>query len=259
MQTVILCGGEGTRLREETEFKPKPMVNIGPRPILWHIMKIYAQQGHTDFILALGYKGDMIKDYFVHYEFMNSDVTLELGKPDTFCYHCSHQEAGWRITLADTGLKTLKGGRLKRIQKYIKGDSFLMTYGDGLCTVDINALIQFHNSHGKIATLTGINPASRFGELRIEGDQVRTFHEKPQHVDRALTNGGYFVLDKRVFDYVDIDENCDFEYGPLEKLAANGELMVFRHAGFWACMDTLRDVEYLNRLWKEGMAAWKIW
>ncbi len=259
METVILCGGEGTRLREETEFKPKPMVNIGTKPILWHIMKIYAQHGHKDFVLALGYKGHMIKDYFVHYEFMNSDLTLELGKPETFCYHCSHDEAGWKITLADTGLKTLKGGRLKRVQKYIKGDTFLMTYGDGLCTVDINAAIAFHKSHGKIATLTGINPAARFGELRMRGDEVYSFHEKPKDTESGLANGGYFVLDRRIFDHLSEDEDCDFEYGPLERLAEMGELMVFRHGGFWACMDTLRDTEYLNRLWKEGSAEWKIW
>lgn len=259
MQTVILCGGLGTRLREETEFKPKPMVDIGTKPILWHIMKIYAQQGHKDFVLALGYKGHMIKDYFVHYEFMNSDFTLELGKPEKYCYYGCHDEAGWRITLADTGMNTLKGGRLKRIQKYIEGDTFLMTYGDGLCTVDINSVVAFHKKHGKIATLTGINPASRFGELQVEGERVSSFCEKPASAGSGFANGGYFVLDRRIFEFLTDDDDCDFEYGPLEKLAKLGELMVYKHRGFWACMDTLRDVEYLNKLWGEGRAAWKNW
>lgn len=259
MKTVILCGGLGTRLREETEFKPKPMVNIGSKPILWHIMKLYAQQGHSDFVLALGYKGDMIKDYFVHYEIMNNDFTLELGKPETYSSCGCHGETGWKITLADTGLNTLKGGRLKRVQKYVHDSTFLMTYGDGLCTVDINAVINFHKEHGKIATLTGVNPGARFGELRVEGNTVSSFHEKPANVESTLINGGYFVLDKRIFEFLSEDESCDFEYGPLEKLASIGELMVYKHSGFWACMDTLRDVEYLNKLWAEGDAQWKNW
>jgi len=170
MKTVILCGGLGTRLREETEFRPKPMVNIGSRPILWHIMKIYARQRYRDFVLALGYKGEMIKNYFIHYEFMNNDVTLELGKPENFCINQQHEEKGWKITLPDTGGKTLKGGRLKKIEKYITGDTFMMTYGDGVANIDLGALLAFHKSHGKLATVTGINPISRFGELKVEGD-----------------------------------------------------------------------------------------
>ena len=166
MQTVILCGGLGTRLREETEFRPKPMVNIGHRPILWHIMKIYAYYGHTHFIAALGYKGEIIKDYFCHYEIMNNDVTLELGKPESFKLQSCHDETGWTVTLADTGEKSLKGARLKRIEKYIQGNTFMMTYGDGVAKIDINALIAFHKNHGKIATVTGVNPAARFGELK---------------------------------------------------------------------------------------------
>lgn len=259
MEVVILCGGLGTRLREETEFRPKPMVNIGEKPILWHIMKIYAYHGHTDFILALGYKHEMIKDYFVRYEVMNSDVSIELGKPETLCMHCAHHETGWRITMANTGLKTLKGARIKRVMKYIKGDTFLLTYGDGVCDVDVNKVIAFHKSHGKIATLTGINPAARFGELNVDGDLVKTFIEKPIGTDRGLSNGGYFVLNREIFDYLEEDENCDLEYGPLERLAELGELMVYRHSGFWACMDTLRDTEYLNGIWKRGEAKWKLW
>jgi glucose-1-phosphate cytidylyltransferase len=176
---VILCGGLGTRLREETEFRPKPMVNIGNRPILWHIMKIYSHQGFKDFILALGYKGEIIKNYFYHYEIMNNDVTIELGQLDKIFVHHGHDEYGWRITLADTGQKALKGARLKKIQKYITNDTFMATYGDGVADIDINALLDFHYSHKKVATLTGINPAARFGELRTKGDNVVAFYEKP--------------------------------------------------------------------------------
>lgn len=259
MQVVILCGGLGTRLREETEFRPKPMVNIGPKPILWHIMKIFASQGHTDFVLALGYKGEMIKDYFCHYELMNNDVTIELGKPESLCLHSAHDEAGWRITLADTGEKALKGARLKRVERYITDDPFLLTYGDGVADVDLQELVEFHKSHGRIATITGVNPAARFGELKVEGDRILSFHEKPAGPGKSLINGGYMVLDRRIFAYLSDDDQCDLEYGPLERLAAEGQLMVRRHAGFWACMDTLRDTEQLNRLWREGRAGWKVW
>ncbi len=258
MKVVILCGGLGTRLREETEFRPKPMVDIGMRPILWHIMKIYAHYGYTDFVLALGYRGEMIKNYFCHYELMNNDLTIELGKPENLCIHQSNQEIGWRITLANTGEKALKGARLKRVEKYIDDDTFMLTYGDGVANIDINALLDFHRSHGKLATVTGINPASRFGELKINGNKVQSFSEKPTE-DHGLINGGFFVLNRCIFDYLSSDDNCDFEFGPLEKVAKDGELMVYRHTGFWACMDTLRDMEYLNRLWAEGRAEWKIW
>lgn len=260
MEVVILCGGLGTRLREETEFRPKPMVNIGPRPILWHIMKTYASFGHTDFVLPLGYKGEMIRDYFVNYEWMNNDVTIELGKPENLCLHNCHEEAGWRITLADTGARTLKGARVKRIEEYITGDTFMLTYGDGVANIDLKALEEFHKSHGKIATLTGINPTARFGELKIEGNSVKSFNEKPEETStEGLVNGGYFVFNREIFDHLSDDENCDLEYGPLEKLAQDGELMVRPHEGFWACMDTLRDTENLNRLWENNNAAWKIW
>jgi len=258
MKVVILCGGLGTRLREETEFRPKPMVFIGDRPILWHIMKIFAHYEVKDFILTLGYKGEMIKNYFCNYELMNNDVTIELGRPEKILIHQRHDENGWRITLADTGEKTLKGARLKRVQKYVNEDTFMMTYGDGVADIDINALLAFHKSHKKLATVTGINPASRFGELKLEGDQVVSFREKPQE-DGGLINGGFFVFNKKIFDYLSTDDDCDLEFGPLEKIAQEGQLMVWRHQGFWACMDTLRDMDYLNRLWDEGKAAWKIW
>jgi glucose-1-phosphate cytidylyltransferase len=258
MQVVILCGGLGTRLREETEFRPKPMVNIGNRPILWHIMKIYANYGYKEFVLALGYKGEMIKNYFCHYELMNNDVTIELGKPEQISIYHTHEESGWRITLASTGEKTLKGGRLKKAAKYLTDDTFMLTYGDGVGNIDIPALIAFHKQHGKLATITGINPPSRFGQLQVSGGQVTAFSEKPV-AGEGVINGGFFVFDKKILDYLTEDDTCDLEVGPLEKIAAEGQLMVYKHRGFWACMDTQRDMEYLNRLWAENRAEWKVW
>jgi glucose-1-phosphate cytidylyltransferase len=258
MKVVILCGGMGTRLKEETEFRPKPMVHIGDRPVLWHIMKTYAHFGHSDFVLALGYKGEMIRNYFCHYELMNNDVTIELGKPEKIRIHQKHNESGWQITLSDTGEKALKGARLKRVEKYIHEDTFMMTYGDGLANVNINEVLNFHHSHGKLATVTGINPASRFGELKIQGNRVDSFSEKPKD-NSGLINGGFFVFSKKIFDYLSEDDSCDLEIGPLEKIASEGQLMVYKHAGFWACMDTIRDMEYLNKLWDENNAEWKLW
>ena len=259
MRVIILCGGVGTRLREETEYRPKPMVNVGPRPILWHIMKIYAHYGHTEFVLPLGYKGNMIRDYFSHYELMNSDVTIELGKPDAYMVHQGHDESGWKITLADTGENALKGARVKRVQKYIGNEPFMLTYGDGVADVDLEKLLTFHRSHGKLATVTGVNALARFGELQVQDDTVTSFREKPQVMDSPLISGGYFVFENRVFDYLSEDESCDLEYGTLERLAEEGQLMVYRHDGFWFCMDTLRDVEALNKMWQEGQAPWKTW
>lgn len=259
MEVIILCGGLGTRLREETEFRPKPMVNIGSRPILWHIMKIYATHGHTDFLLPLGYKGEMIRDYFVNYEWMNNDITLKLGQPESIITHGSHEESNWSITMSDTGPTTLKGGRIKRMEKYVKGDTFLLTYGDGVANIDIPKLIDFHNSHNKMITVTGVNPAQRYGELKTDGDVVQAFLEKPVHATKELISGGFFVMNRRIFDYLTPDENCDLEYGPLEKIASEGELMVYRHSKYWGCMDTLRDTEHLNKLWSNNQAPWKIW
>ncbi|MFH1708613.1 MAG: glucose-1-phosphate cytidylyltransferase [Planctomycetota bacterium] len=257
-QVVILCGGMGARLREETEFRPKPMVTIGDRPILWHIMKIYAHQGFRDFVLCLGYKGEMIKEYFYHYEVFNNDFTVELGSPRRVEVHNIHPENGWKVTLADTGACALKGARIKRAAPYIQGDEFLLAYGDCLADIDLAALVAFHRRHGRAATVTGVNPASRFGELRVRGDVVESFTEKPQDVP-GLINGGFMVLSRRVLDALTDDDACDFEYGPLEGLAAQGQLMVYRHPGFWACMDTLRDMEALNRLWSDGHPPWKVW
>lgn len=258
MKVVILCGGLGTRLREETEFRPKPMIEIGGKPILWHIMKIYAYYGFKEFILCLGYKGEMIKEYFYNYEVLNNDFTIELGDKKNIKIHSNHTENDWQITLADTGDKALKGGRLKRVGKYIDGDLFMTTYGDGVSNVDIQSLLTFHQSHGKLATVTGINPASRFGELQLKGNQVERFSEKPKN-GSGLVNGGFFVFDKRIFDYLSCDNNCDLEIGALEKVASEDQLMVYKHTGFWACMDTFRDMEYLNELWARGKAEWKVW
>ncbi|MCP3892869.1 MAG: glucose-1-phosphate cytidylyltransferase [Desulfobulbaceae bacterium] len=258
MKVVILCGGLGTRLREETEFRPKPMVEIGGRPILWHIMKTYAHYGYIDFILALGYKGEMIKEYFYNFDVLNNDFTIELGNKKGIQVYSHNPEKDWRVTLADTGNNALKGARLKRVEKYIDDDQFMVTYGDGIANVDIEDLLRFHKSHGKLATVTAINPASRFGELKIKGNQVESFSEKPKN-GNSLINGGFFVFNKGIFDYLSEEENCDLEIGPLETIAAEGQLMVYKHRGFWACMDTIRDMEYLNKLWDTNKAFWKIW
>ena len=258
MKVVILCGGIGTRLREETEYRPKPMVMIGSRPILWHIMKIYSSYGYDDFILCLGYKGEIIKEYFYHYELLANDFQITLGKKHDIKIFHNHEETDWKITLANTGVKTLKGSRLKRVEEYIDSEDFMVTYGDGVANINIRSLVEFHKSHSRIATLTGVKPLSRFGELQVKGEMVREFVEKPQTAE-GLINGGFFVFRREILDYLEDREDCDLEYGALEELANRGELMVYRHEGFWACMDTIRDMEYLNRLYEEGKAAWKIW
>lgn len=258
MQAVILCGGLGTRLREETVFIPKPMVEVGERPILWHIMKLYAHFGITDFVLALGYKSDVIKQYFYHYDYMNADVTLDLGAKADMVIHNKHEEANWQVTLANTGQTTMKGARLMRVAKYIEGDTFMLTYGDGVAAIDVAELLAFHKSHGRLATVTGVNPLARFGELRLDGEKVSAFAEKPVKSD-DFVNGGFFVFNRGIFEYLTDDEDCDLETDALEKVAENGELMVFRQTGFWACMDTQRDQDYLNKLWREDQAPWKVW
>jgi len=258
MKVVILCGGLGTRLREETEFRPKPMVHIGSRPILWHIMKIFSHYGYKDFILALGYKGEMIKEYFYNYEALNNNFTIELNNNKQIKVHGNHDEAGWRITLVDTGEKALKGARLKRIEKYIETDTFMMTYGDGVANINIEELVKFHKKHGKLATVTGVNSASRFGELKIKGDMVEGFNEKADS-EKSLISGGFFCFNKKFLDHLTDSDQCDLEIGPLEEISRQGELAVYRHEGFWSCMDTLRDTDYLNNLWQENKASWKIW
>jgi glucose-1-phosphate cytidylyltransferase len=258
LTTMILCGGLGTRLREETEYRPKPMVEIGGRPILWHIMNLYAFHGHRDFVLCLGYKGDRIKDYFLNYEAHQFDFTIELGRSRSITYHDSHAEAGWRVTLAETGLMTQTGARIKRASRYVRGDRFLLTYGDGVSNVDITALLAFHRQHGKLATVTGIVPISRFGELLADGDSVVQFNEKAR-AQTGLVSGGFFVFERAALEYLTDEETCVLEREPLERLASDGQLAVYRHRGFWQCMDTYRDVQHLNQLWDKGQPPWKVW
>jgi glucose-1-phosphate cytidylyltransferase len=258
-KVVILCGGKGTRIREEAEFRPKPMIEIGNKPIIWHIMKIYSFYGFNDFILCLGYKGKMIKEYFLNYEIMNSDFTIELGmNHKNIEIHNTHDKDQWRVTLAETGHDTMTGARIKRIESYIDTDNFMVTYGDGIGNISVNRLLEFHLSHKKIATITGVRPPSRFGELVIRQNRVTEFSEKPQ-VREGYINGGFFVLSRRVFQYLSDDENCIFEREPLEKLAKNDELMVFPHEDYWHCMDTLRDMDILEKEWQSGNPPWKIW
>lgn len=260
MKVVILCGGMGSRLKEETEFRPKPMVPIGEQPILWHIMKHYAHYGYKDFVLALGYKGEMIKDYFINYDLRTHDFTVALGRTGGLTVHASEKNVDdWTVTLADTGLTTLKGGRLKRIERYLGGDeAFMMTYGDGVCNLNLDELLDYHHSHGKLVTLTGVIPSMRFGEVTARPDGSVNFREKsPQRA--AMINGGYYVINRKVLDLLEDREGQDFEYGPLEDLSERGEVMMKRHEDFWHCMDHLRDMEALNRMWDSGKAPWKIW
>lgn len=257
MKTMILCGGQGTRMREETEFRPKPLVEIGGRPILWHIIKMYARHGFLDFILCLGYRGAMIKEYFLSYEAMNSDFTLTLGRKHALELHGTNDEE-FNVTLADTGLSTMTGGRVRRAAQYLKDDDvFMLTYGDGVADVDLRRLVDFHKQHGKLATVTVVRPTSRFGMLDVADSGVVTqFAEKPQSLNWA--SAGFFVLDRRVIDFLDGDESV-FETGPLERLVAAEQLVAYRHEGFFFAMDTYREYLYLNQLWDSQHAPWKSW
>jgi glucose-1-phosphate cytidylyltransferase len=257
MKVVILCGGMGTRLREETEVKPKPMVEIGGMPILWHIMKTYSHYGFKEFILCLGYKGSVIKEYFYNYEMLSNDFTIEL-ETNNIKIHPRHSEHGWKITLVDTGINTMTGARVKRIEKHIEEEMFMLTYGDGVSDINIQELLEYHKSHGKIGTVTGVSPPSRYGELLIHQDKVLSFSEKPTSGDNSI-NGGYFVYNKKIFDYLKDEENCVLEREPLEMLVKDKELQVYQHAGFWQCMDTYRDYKYLNEIWKTSNPPWKVW
>ncbi len=259
IKTVILAGGQGTRLKEETEFKPKPMVQVGGYPILWHILKIYSHFGFRDFIICLGYKGDIIKDYFINYEYMSNDVTVSLGQTNGIQIHSQDKGlANCNITLANTGLNNMTGSRTKQVEKYVDSDLFFLTYGDGLSKIDLKALLEFHRSHGKLATVSGVYPPSRFGELVEENNQVVNFFEKPQ-THSGCINGGFFVFNKGVFDYLSVDESCILEYGPMEQLVKDKQLMVFKNNDFWQCMDTQRDMNYLNDLWNSGNPPWRVW
>ena len=252
MKVIILAGGFGTRLSEYTESLPKPMVSIGGKPILWHIMKSYAHFGHNDFYVALGYKAEMVKDYFLHYRTLNADFTVDLGSGNV----TSHQlnEVDWKVTLVDTGLHSLTGGRVKRMKPYIGKETCLLTYGDGLSDVNIEELLNFHNNHGKMVTVTAVHPGARFGELEMKGEKVVSFQEKPQTV-QGWINGGYFVIEPEFFDLIKEDQTI-LEREPLERVAEMGELMSYQHKGFWQCMDTKRDRDSLEGFWSSGKAPW---
>jgi len=254
MKVVILAGGFGTRISEETHLKPKPMVEIGGRPILWHIMKLYAAAGHSEFIICCGYKGYVIKEYFANYFLHHGDVTFDLAG-GSMKVHQSSAEA-WKVTLVDTGEQTQTGGRLRRVREHLDGKTFCFTYGDGLSDVDLKALAAFHKAHGRKATLTAVKPPGRFGAIDLAGDAVTRFHEKP-HGEGGWVNGGFFVLEPAVLDYLAGDDSV-FERDPLERLAVDNQLRAFRHEGFWQPMDTLRDKQHLDALWTRG-APWKTW
>ena len=253
MKVILLAGGFGSRLSEYTEVQPKPMVPIGGKPILWHIMRSYAHFGHKDFYVALGYKAEVIKEYFLHYRTLNADFTVDLGTGAVTPHQLN--EVDWRVTLVDTGQDSMTGGRVKRIKPYIGNETCLLTYGDGLSDVDLNQLITFHKSHGKMVTVTAVHPGARFGELEMKGEQVTSFQEKPQ-TGQGWINGGYFVIEPEFFDLIKEDQTI-LERELLKQAAQMGELMAFRHNGFWQCMDTKRDRDNLEEFWLSGKAPWK--
>lgn len=256
MKAVILAGGFGTRLSEETLVKPKPMIEIGGMPILWHIMKMYSHYGINSFVICCGYKGYMIKEYFANYFLHNSDITIDL-RGNLVKFHSNNIES-WTVTLVDTGPKTMTAGRLKRVRKYLEEDEFCFSYGDGVGDVDIGKLLDFHHSHGKQATLTAVQPPGKYGALKLDAtNRVEWFREKPDG-DGSWINGGFFVLNPSVIDLIESDD-CSWEEGPLVHLASKGELMAFKHSGFWQPMDTLRDMRILNQLWEQKDAPWKVW
>ena len=257
MKVVLLAGGYGTRISEESHLKPKPMIEIDGMPILWHIMKYFSYYGHNDFIICCGYKGYVIKEYFADYYLHRCDVTFDFTQNNKMIVHSNASEP-WKVTLVDTGLNTMTGGRIKRIQKYVGNEPFLMTYGDGLCDLDVNQLIDFHNKGGKIATLTSVQPEGRFGVIKTDVDGVITEFAEKRKEDGGWINGGYFVLEPAIFDYLEGDKTV-FEREPLEALATQKELTAYKYRGFWQCMDTMRDKKYLEDLINEGKAPWIKW
>lgn len=258
MKVVVLCGGYGTRIREETEHRPKPMIEVGERPILWHIMKTFAHYDHKDFVLCLGYKGEVIRDYFLNYEVMNNDLTIRLGRDASIAYHGQHDAPDYSVTLVNTGLQNMTGSRVKQVERFIDDDLFMVTYGDGLIDVDINDLVAFHRSHGKLATVTTVRPTQRFGTVRLKADGlVEQFAEKPQMTD--WVSAGYFVFNRDVLEYIDADPSCVLEREPMEHLARDGQLVAYQHDGFFYAMDTYREFLYLNDVWASGKAPWKVW
>ncbi len=259
LETVLLCGGLGTRLREETETRPKPMVEIGGAPILWHIMKFYSARGGVrDFLLCLGYRGNVIRDYFLNYKNRTQDTRIDLASGAVEVLPNGGETEDWRVSLLETGAETLTGLRIKKALPRISGDRFFATYGDGVADIDLAALLEHHRRSGKLATVTAVHPSSRFGELELDGHVVRSFAEKPQ-VAEGWINGGYFVFEKRAFDLIGDDENVALEDGLLVRLAEQGELAVFRHDGFWQCMDTFREMQILDRMARSGTAPWRVW
>lgn len=256
MKAVILAGGFGTRLSEETNDKPKPMVEIGGKPILWHIMNIYAAQGVDEFIITLGYKAEMVKAYFLHYYAINNDISIDLSTGETTIH--GNKQPHWKVHLIDTGIDTQTGGRLKRVREWVdKDEAFMFTYGDGVADIDVKALLDFHKSHGNLATVTTVKSPARFGRIRIEENRIDNFYEKPEEAE-GWVNGGFFVLSPEVFDYIEGDHSV-WEREPVEKLVADNSLMGYRHYGFWSCMDTLKEKLILEELWRSGEAPWKIW
>ena len=257
MKVVILAGGKGTRISEESRRRPKPMVEIGGKPILWHIMKIYSHYGFTDFVICCGYKGHLIKEYFADYYLHRSDVTFDFSAENQMTVHQNVAEP-WRVTLVDTGLNTQTGARIKRVERYIGDEAFMMTYGDGVSDIDLHALLAHHRQSGKHVTLTGIQPGGRYGVLDLEGECVTGFREKAKE-DGGWINGGFMVMEPSVFDYLQAEESCILERAPLETLAREGKLGIYRHTGFWQCMDTQRDRSKLEELWQNKEAPWKLW
>ena len=256
MKVVLLAGGLGTRISEESEYKPKPMIEIGGMPILWHIMKEYSSYGFNEFVICAGYKQHIIKEWFRNYFLYTSDITFDLTEEYKMLVHDKHTEP-WKVTVVDTGMNTMTGGRIKRIQKYIGDEPFMMTYGDGVCDVPLDKLLEFHQSQGKMVTITAVKPEGRFGILDLEGNQIESFREKSQD-DVGYINGGYMVLEPEIFDYIAGDATT-FEREPLERVAAEGQLMAFKHSGFWQCMDTMRDRKKLETLLAQNKAPWKVW
>jgi glucose-1-phosphate cytidylyltransferase len=259
MKVIILCGGQGTRLREETEFKPKPMVEIGGKPILWHIMKLYTHYGYREFVLALGYKGDVIRDYFLNYKFYNNDFTMKLDNDNNVIFHTHNDEKDWVVTLVETGADSMTGHRTKLCEKYINEDDFMLTYGDAVSSVNISELVKFHKKQNTVGTVTGVFPPSRFGDLNVEGDYVIKFKEKiPDVENQPPINGGFFVFKKEFFSILDERKDLVLETEPMDKLVNKKQLSVYKHKGFWQCMDTYRDNQLLNNLWLTK-PDWKVW
>lgn len=255
MKVVILCGGFGTRLAEETDRIPKPMVRIGKMPILWHIMKIYDHYGFKEFYLTLGYKGEIIKEFFLNYHLLSDDLVINTKSGEVVKYSSFSED--WNVHLIDTGLNTMTGGRIKHLEKFLKDETFMLTYGDGVSNIDLNELLKFHHSHGKLATITAVKPRTRFGELECVSSRVKSFSEKPQIQEKRI-NGGFFVLEPDVLDYLEGNETI-WEGTPLKRLVKDGELMAYQHDGFWQCMDNVRELRYLQELWESNKAPWKKW